>query len=84
MIPYRQPDVSPFERPLRIDEVRSFAARFRSWHSRAFELPFVQLLRVCRAPERWQSLGYSRSHEMLRRWPWLDWYASVLVFEVRK
>jgi SAM-dependent methyltransferase len=84
LIPYRQPDVSPFERPLRHDEIRAFASRFASWHGRAFELPFVQLLRVCRAPDAWQKRAYAGSHAMLTRWPWLDWYASVLVFEVRK
>jgi hypothetical protein len=26
LIPYRQPDVSPFERPLRFDEIYRFAA----------------------------------------------------------
>ena len=84
MIPYRQPDVSPFERPLRLQEMRAFASRFRSWHTRAFDLPFVQLLRVCGAAASWQSRGYQYSHRMLHRWPWLQRYASVLVFEVRK
>lgn len=84
MIPYRQPDVSPFERPLRLQEMRAFASRFSSWHSRAFELPFVQLLRVCGAANSWQSRGYAYSDALLDRWPGLQWYASVLVFEVRK
>jgi SAM-dependent methyltransferase len=84
LIPYRQPDVSPFERPLRLDEIRAFASRFRSWHGRAFDLPFVQLLRVCGVPVPWQHKAYARSHALLSRWRWLEWYASALVFEVRK
>jgi ubiquinone/menaquinone biosynthesis C-methylase UbiE len=84
MIPYRQPDVSPFERPLRLQEMRAFASRFRSWHSRAFDLPFVQLLRVCGAGNDWQTRGYLYSDALLNRRPWLHWYASILVFEVTK
>src|SRR5438876_3365305 len=40
-IPYRAPDVSPFERPLTGREVDGFTARFRSRSVRAFSLPFV-------------------------------------------
>ena len=84
LIPYRQPDISPFERPLRWDEIRTFASRFASWRHKAFELPFVSLLRVAGAPKAWQHASYGRDASMLRQWPSLRKYATVLVFEVTK
>lgn len=84
LIPYRQPDISPFERPLRFDEIRTFAQRFRSFEHRVFNLPFVQLLRVCRASTNWQSRAYAQDARVLKRWPSLGRFASVMVFQVRK
>ena len=84
LIPYRQADVSPFERPLRFDEVDAFAARFESWTHRVFDLPFVRLLRVCGAADAWQSRAYAVNGRLLRQWPQLRHFASVVVFEVRK
>jgi len=84
LIPYRQPDISPFERPLRFEEVRTFAHRFRSFEHRLFNLPYVQLLRVCRANADWQSRAYAQDARLLKRWPRLGHFASVMVFEVTK
>src|SRR5262249_30192665 len=42
-IPYRAPDVSPYERPLTSAELERFAAPFRRGQTRAFSLPFVNL-----------------------------------------
>jgi ubiquinone/menaquinone biosynthesis C-methylase UbiE len=84
LIPYRQPDISPFERPLRFDEIDEFASRFRSWQRRVFELPFVQLARVCRIKPSWQSRAYALDTRLLHRFPPLRRFASVMVFELRK
>jgi ubiquinone/menaquinone biosynthesis C-methylase UbiE len=84
MIPYRQPDVSPFERPLRWNEMQRFASTFGSWTFREFELPWVALLRVAGAPDAWQHAAYHRDAGILNRARWLRRYASVLVFEVTK
>ena len=84
LIPYRQPDVSPFERPLRFNEIETFAAAFGSWTHRVFDLPFVQLLRVCRARPSWQARAYACNVRLLQRWPQLRHFASVMVFQVRK
>jgi SAM-dependent methyltransferase len=83
-IPYRQPDVSPFERPLTFSEVQRFASHFRAFTSRTFDLPFVQLLRVCGAAPRLQALAFASSAALLARVPILQRYASAIVFEVRK
>jgi ubiquinone/menaquinone biosynthesis C-methylase UbiE len=84
MIPYRQPDVSPFERPLRFDEVDEFVSTFRASQRRTFELPFVQLSRVCRVSPILQSWAYNVDRRLLRRLPQLGRFASVIVFEVYK
>lgn len=84
LIPYRQPDISPFERPLRFDEIEAFASRFRSWQHREFDLPFVQLLRVLKAPPAWQERAYREGARLLAQRPGLRSLASVMVFEVTK
>jgi SAM-dependent methyltransferase len=84
LIPYRQPDISPFERPLRHDEIERFAARFSAWRGRSFDLPVVQLAaKVGLAPA---ALSWLRrwDRRLLDRSPTLGRLASVLVFEVRK
>jgi SAM-dependent methyltransferase len=84
LIPYRAPDISPFERPLTFAEVEGFAGRFRMTRSCAFDLPLVQAARVARLPDVWRRLAYRSSAALLRRMPALRHFASVLVFEVRK
>ena len=84
LIPYRQPDVSPFERPLRIDEVRRFASRFHGFAAREFELPFVSLLTVCGAPDAILKKAYRLDRQLLQRFTLLRPYGSVVVFEVTK
>jgi hypothetical protein len=51
LIPYEQPDISPFERPLTDAELRNFAKDFSAYNSRAFSLPFVNLLDVLPVPK---------------------------------
>src|SRR6185503_10052840 len=41
LIPYRKPDVSPFERPLTDAELAAFAKPFSASRVRAFRLPHV-------------------------------------------
>jgi SAM-dependent methyltransferase len=84
LIPYRQPAISPFERPLRFDEIDTFSERFRGFERRVFDLPPVRLLRVCRANPRLQSWTYARDAQLLRRWPRLAHFAAVMVFQVTK
>jgi SAM-dependent methyltransferase len=84
LIPYRQPDISPFERPLRFAEIEAFASRFRTKEHRIFELPFVQLARVCRLNAAWQSRAYALDAQMLRCFPRLRHIASVMVLQVTK
>jgi SAM-dependent methyltransferase len=82
LIPYRQKDVSPYERPLTTAELARFASAFRTYEERAFWLPFVNVamavprLRSCVRP-------FSRiDRAMLGGMPSLKTLASVRVFQV--
>lgn len=48
LVPYRAPDISPYERPLTDGELARFAAGFSTWSVRAFALPPVQVGQCCR------------------------------------
>lgn len=82
LIPYQAADVSPFERPLRRDEIAAFAARFARVHARAFRLPFVPLVGLL--ARRFEHQAYALDRTLLRRFPALAYFATVTVFEVRK
>lgn len=84
LIPYRQPDISPFERPLRYEEIRTFASRFRGLDATAFTLPFVPAIELLKAPATVQQRTYALDARMLATLPLLRTYATVLVFEVTK
>jgi SAM-dependent methyltransferase len=84
LVPYRQPDVSPFERPLRRDEIRAFGARFGGLRTREFELPFVPLARLLRLPRRVLAWLQRCDAALLRRVPFLRRFASICVFEVAR
>ena len=84
LIPYRAPDISPFERPLTDAEVRAFARGFSGVRIKAFTLPFVSLAMlipsVRRAPDWWYGLDAT----MLRRFPFLRSVAGIRVIELTK
>jgi SAM-dependent methyltransferase len=85
LIPYRlPPHVSPYERPLTLAEIATFSKEFRPGRSRSFELPFLRaaghmpFLRNRLMPiRRWD-------RALLSRFPWLEYYAAIRVFEIQK
>jgi ubiquinone/menaquinone biosynthesis C-methylase UbiE len=84
LIPYRAPDISPYERPLTDGELARFARGFRSWSTRAFVLPHVQV--GCVLPvvkNSWRRL-YAGDRALLDRFPRLAHYASVRVISLTK
>jgi hypothetical protein len=84
MIPYRSEEVSDYERPLTDGELRQFASPFRSYHSRAFSLPFINLAQVVPALRR-HILGlYKVDGAILRRTRALDRFAGIRVVSMRK
>lgn len=84
LIPYRAPDISPYERPLTDAELERFASGFSSWSIRAFGLPHVQVGAVLPGIRNYWKTLYQTDHAMLRRLPWLTRYASVRVISLTK
>lgn len=84
LIPYEQPDLSPFERPLTDAELKEFAVEFAEYKSRAFSLPFVNLVEVLRLPEKALHSAIKIDGKVLRKAKFLNYYASVRVIEMTK
>ena len=84
LIPYRAPDISPYERPLTDAEVARFATGFSKWSVRAFALPHVQVGQVLPVVKNhWRTL-YAWDRAALDRAPWLSRYASIRVISLTK
>lgn len=84
MIPYTAPDISPFERPLTDAELEQFAVRFSKYRSRAFSIPFVNLVNVLKLPESVLHKAIKLDGKILKAAPFLKSYASVRVVEMTK
>ena len=84
LIPYRAPDVSPFERPLTTAELKSFASDFVVEAWRAFLLPFVSVAQVVPALHRYVHPAYRLSDRMLGLAPVMSRFAAVRVIALRK
>lgn len=84
LIPYQQPDVSPYERPLTDAELEEFAARFSSMRGRAFSIPFVNLIEILGLPENTLRAAIRIDGAILRSMPFLKHIASVRVVEMVK
>jgi SAM-dependent methyltransferase len=84
LIPYRQPDISPYERPLRRCDVDAFGSRFERGRARVFGLPFVRGAELLRTSTAVQRRSYALDAHLIARYPALRGYASMIVFEVRK
>lgn len=84
LIPYRAPDISPYERPLTDGELAAFAAPFSSRRMRPFLLPHVQVGQVLPVMKRhWRRL-YESDAAALRALPALQHFAGIRVVEVTK
>lgn len=84
LIPYQSPDISPFERPLTDAELLAFASPFSSFESRAFSLPFVNLIDTLRLPEKLLHFAIQADGKILKYFSFLKHFASVRVFELKK
>jgi ubiquinone/menaquinone biosynthesis C-methylase UbiE len=84
LIPYQQPDLSPFERPLTDAELKEFALEFSEYKSRAFSLPFVNLVEVLGLPENLYHSAVKIDGHVLKKAKFLNYYASVRVIEIIK
>ena len=84
LVPYRAPDVSPFERPLTTVELTGFASGFSIDAWRAFSLPFVNLFNVVGAPDALVHRAYRWDRALLRTLPCLNRVAAIRVLALRK
>ncbi|MGH9197885.1 MAG: class I SAM-dependent methyltransferase [Acidimicrobiia bacterium] len=85
LIPYRAPDVSPFERPLTDEELRAFASGFSRYRSRPFWLPHVNLASILPVVRDYCVHPLVRlDGRVLARFPGLAYYASIRVIELVK
>lgn len=85
LIPYKAPDVSPFERPLTDKELVTYADGFSSYHSKAFLLPTTNLVNII-PPLRRRFLHtyYKWDSNLLKKISALNFYATVRVIELVK
>jgi SAM-dependent methyltransferase len=84
LIPYRAPDISPYERPLTDGELRRFAAGFTTCSVRAFALPHVQVGQKLPVVKKYWRTLYDMDRRLLHRAPWLVRYASIRVISLTK
>ena len=84
LIPYRAPDISPYERPLTDEELRRFASGFASCDVRAFGLPHVQVGQVLPIVKNYWKALYASDRALLARMPWLSRYASIRVISLTR
>ena len=84
LIPYRAPDVSPYERPLTDAELDAFGRRFSRRRSRAFLLPHVQLGQVLPMLRGYWKGLYASDGALLRTLPALKHFAGIRVIELTK
>jgi SAM-dependent methyltransferase len=84
LIPYRAPDISPYERPLTDAELERFGRGFRASEVRAFGLPHVQAGSVLPGVKRYWKQLHGIDAMLLQRFPRLARYASVRVISLTK
>ena len=84
LIPYRQPDLSPFERPLTNDELRDFTRPFASVRERAFCLPHVPIGERLPVVKKQVDLLYRSDRAIVQKIPALAYYAGIRVMEITK
>jgi ubiquinone/menaquinone biosynthesis C-methylase UbiE len=83
-IPYKAPDVSPFERPLTTPELREFARPFSAMSMRAFWLPFVNLTQVVPPLRRYIFKACEVDGAILKRVPALTPLSGIRVIVLTK
>ncbi len=84
LIPYRAPDVSPFERPLTDKELQEFASGFSQFRSRAFEFPAAAAIGLLPGVGGHTARLAQFDDRLLKRFPSLSYYASIRVIEMVK
>jgi asparagine synthase (glutamine-hydrolysing) len=84
LIPYQAEDVSPYERPLTDEELADFAQLFSRYRMKAFTLPYINLVGIIPIANKLTSSLQRIDGAVLKRFPSLDYYATVRVIEMVK
>lgn len=84
LIPYQAEDVSPFERPLTDEELADFGHGFSEYRSKAFTLPYINLAGILPVANKFINPLQKFDGAVLRKFPSLDYYATVRVIEMVK
>jgi SAM-dependent methyltransferase len=84
LIPYQAEDVSPFERPLTDEELADFALGFSQYRTKAFTLPYINLAGILPVANKFINPLQRFDGAVLRKFPSLDYYATVRVIEMVK
>jgi len=85
LFPYRLPShVSPYERPLTLTEIHTFCNGFGPGRSRSFELPWSRAARHVPLLRSYLMQLRQCDRALLIRFPWLEYYAAIRVFEIHK
>jgi asparagine synthase (glutamine-hydrolysing) len=84
LIPYQAEDVSPYERPLTDEELADFAHGFSQYRAKAFTLPYTNLVGILPGVHKLMYPLHRIDGMVLRRFPSLDYYATVRVIEMVK
>ncbi len=84
LIPYQQPDLSPFERPLTDKELEQFGKIFTNYQSRGFSLPFVNLIEVLGLSQKLLFSAMRLDGKILKKLKFLSYYASIRVIKMTK
>ena len=84
LIPYQAEDVSPYERPLTDEELADFGHGFSQYRSKAFTLPYINLAGILPVANKFMNPLQRLDGAVLRKFPSLDYYATVRVIEMVK
>jgi asparagine synthase (glutamine-hydrolysing) len=84
LIPYQAEDVSPYERPLTDEELADFGHGFTQYRSKAFTLPYINLAGILPVANKFMNPLQRFDGAVLRKFPSLDYYATVRVIEMVK
>lgn len=84
LIPYKQPDLSPFERPLTDAELEKFAEKFLGYKSKEFYFPIVNLVRILPGLSQYFEQSIEITENLLKKVPSLKYYSTVRVVEMTK
>lgn len=84
LVPYEAPDISPYERPLTDSELRQFAKNFSHYESKAFSLPFVNLIEVLCISDKLLHRAIKLDGKILKKFSFLRNYASTRVIRLTR